>query len=227
MDRATAAALVAAVAAERRQRRQRRRAWLMSGFTVLTLAAMTVIGRMVVVLDRMPGTPASLSADIAVSPVPAPRVVDRAAGLSYVLLGAPWGKGCPDALSAGGFRWTDGESTVAGIVSGGRIWYANACSGVLPRALWGSSPSQAASRVMDSVYSAGLPSTRSMLSDKATRIAGKPAWMVLYLVRYPGQHLGWTSSLGAVVVVGRSVFYVSVPSSLGSGNALTVLNSLS
>jgi hypothetical protein len=225
MDRATAAALVAAAAAERRQRRQRRRAWLMSGFAVLTLAAMTAVTRMVVVLDRLPGTAASLSADTTVPAAPA-RVVDRASGLSYVLLGSPWAKGCPQALSAGGFRWTDGEGTVAGIVGGGRVSYANACSGVLPRALWGASPSQAASKVMNSVYTAGLRSTRSILSDAATRIGGKPAWMVIYVVRYPGQHLGWTSSLGAVVIAGRTMFYVSVPSSLGSGNALTVLNSL-
>jgi len=225
MDRATAAAMVAAAAAERRQRKQRRRAWLMSAFAVLTLAAMTAVARMIVALDRIPSTAASLSADTTTSPAPA-RVVDRATGLSYVLLGSPWGKGCPEALSAGGLRWTDGEGTVAGIVSGGRVWYANACSGVLPRALWGSSPAQAASKVMTSVYSAGLQSTRAMLSDAATRIGGKPAWMVVYVVRYPGQHLGWTSSLGAVVIAGRTMFYVSVPSSLGSGNALTVLNSL-
>jgi hypothetical protein len=225
MDRATAAALVAAAAAQRQQRRQRRRAWLMSGFAVLTLVAMTVIGRMVLVLDRIPATAASLSVATSVSPAAPALVVDRATGLSYDLLGVPWSRGCPAALSAGGFRWTGGEGTLAGI-DGGQAWYGDACSGVLPRALWQSSPARAATGVMESVSAGGPRPTRAMLSDRATRIGGKPAWMLVYVVRYSGQHLGWTSSLDAVVVAGRTVFYVSVPSNLGSGNALTVLNSL-
>jgi hypothetical protein len=226
MDRVTAAAMVAIAAERRRQRRQRRRACLMSGFAVMTFAAMLFIVQIVMVLNQTPTTDARLSAATSVTPTATARVVDHKTGLSYDLLGAPWNRGCPAALSAGGFHWTGGEGTVAGIAGGNHAWYGNACSGLLPRAFWGSSLSKAATRVMDSVYSAGLRESRSMLSDKATRIGGKPAWMVLYLVRYPGQRLGWTSSLGAVVVTGHTMFYVSVPSNLGSGNTLTVLNSL-
>ncbi|HXL90298.1 MAG TPA: hypothetical protein VN969_15245 [Streptosporangiaceae bacterium] len=223
MDRATAAAVVAAAARRRRERKRRRRAWLMSVFTVLTLVALTVITRMVLVLDRMPAT-TQLSAATSSSPAAAVRVVDSVTGLSYDLLGSPWTSGCPAALPLHGVRWTGGEGTVAGIMAGGHALYGNACSGALPRAFWGAGLSGAATRVMDSVSSG--EQVRGVVSSKATRIGGKPAWMLLYTVRYPGQHLAWTSSLSAVVVVGRSLFYVDVPSNLGTGNALTVLSSL-
>ena len=217
-------------------RRQRRRrlwhAWTMSVFTLMTLAALAVIGRMVLHLDELPAT-ARLSAATA-STRPATRVTDAAAGLSYDLLGAPWRDGCPRTPASHVLKWTGGERAVAGTARPGVTWYGSACSAPLPGKYRDDSLSRAAAgvaRALEQSYDGSLRHSRSALSSTAVRIGGKQAWMVSFTVRYPGQHLRWSSEYAAVVVVSGhgkvpAVYYVAVPDNLGASAFRTLISSL-
>jgi hypothetical protein len=221
------------LAADNRRRRRRLwHAWMMSGFTLVTLAALAVIGRMVLHLDELPAT-ASLSAATASTQPPA-RVTDAATGLSYDLLGSPWRDGCPGSLSSHLLKWTAGEGAVAGTVRGGGVWHGSACSAPLPAEFRHDSLSRAAAgmaRALEPSYYGALRHSRSALSSTAVRIGGKQAMMVSFTVRYPGQHLRWTSEYAAVVVVSQhgrvpAVYYVAVPGNLGAGAFRTLISSL-
>jgi hypothetical protein len=130
-------------------------------------------------------------------------------------------------------RWTSGEGAAAGqVVSNGHsiTWYANACSGVLPSSLQFASLRRTASRAAEAIDSdRALPHHRAVTSSAALRVGGHRAWMVRFTVRFPGQHLAWTSELGAVVVVdegagkGPAVFYLEVPGNLDASAAVSTL----
>jgi hypothetical protein len=204
----------------------------MTGFALVTLAALVVIGRMVLHLDELPAT-ARLSAATA-STRPPTRVTDTATGLSYDLLSSPWRNGCPRSLSSHLLKWTAGEGAVAGTARPGVAWYGGACSAALPKEFRHDSLSLAATgmtRALEPLYDGTLRHSRSALSSTAVRIGGKQAWMVSFTVRYPGQHLRWTSEYAAVVVVSRhgkvpAVYYVAVPGNLGAGAFRTLISSL-
>jgi len=205
---------------------------MMSGFALVTLAALVVIGRIVLHLDELPAT-ASLSAATASARPPA-LVTDATTGLSYDLLGPPWRDGCPRSLSTHLLKWTGGEVAVAGTIWSGRTWYGSACSAPLPAEFRHDSLSRAAAGVasaLEPLYYGPLRHSRSALSSTAVRIGGRPAWMVSFMVRYPGQHLAWTREFAAVVVVSRNerapaVYYVAVPGNLGAGAFRTLLSSV-
>jgi hypothetical protein len=157
-------------------------------------------------------------------------LTDSATGLSYLLLGSPWRAGCPRALSAAGFRWTGGEAAVAGTLSNGTKWYANACSGPLSRQFRGWSPAQAAWATADALepaYYSQLAHSVTVARSAAIQVNGRPGWLAEFLVHYSGTpHLAWSRELAAVVVSGNSVFYVSVPDNLGTRTVATLLSSL-
>jgi hypothetical protein len=203
----------------------------------MTCAVLVFIAATVVRLDRT-GPPmltsaalstsaASVQGDAVLTKAP---LSDKATGLSYARLGAPWQPGCASVLSTREFRWTDGESALAGLISGGNDWHGNACSGPLPRQFRGQSLSRAAWSVADSaeaLYYSALPHSLTVKRSAAVRVNGKPGWLAEFLVRYhSGQHLDWTTELGAVVVTGDAMFYVSVPDNLGTGTVATLLRSL-
>jgi hypothetical protein len=140
-------------------------------------------------------------------------------------------------------RWTTGEGAAAGhVASGGQnaspgpstTWYANACSGLLPSWLQSASLSHTAKRAAAAIDTdQALPHHRTVTSSAALRVGGHRAWMVKFTVRFPGQHLAWTSELGAVVVIdegaGKSpaVFYVEVPDNLDATATIrTLISSL-
>lgn len=202
----------------------------MSGFAVITLATLATIAYLVVRLDKLPAT-TRLSA---ATSGPPGTLADREAGLSYHLLPSPWRKGCP--MRDNPVRWSGGEGALAGHVrSEGRTidWWANACSGVLPARLQDASLAKEATGAAAAIDTdRALSHHRTVTSSTAARVDGRPAWVVRFTVRYPGQHLAWRSETGAVVVVTRpdgeppAVFYASVPSNLGTMNLKALISSL-
>jgi hypothetical protein len=217
----------------------------MSVFSLITIAALVFIAGTVLRLNRTgPRTavPAALSVRTANLPAdtvltkpsltkPAgPVLTDQATGVSYALLGHPWHGGCPSSLSTTEFRWTGGEAAVAGRLPDGAKWYANACSGPLPRQFSGQSQAQAAWSVTDAiepVYYGALSHSVTVVRSAAVQAGNRPGWLAEFLVSYSGTpHLRWSSELAAVVVTGNAVFYVSVPDNLGTGTVATLLSSL-
>jgi hypothetical protein len=173
-----------------------------------------------------------------------PQVTDTSSGLSYRLLSSPWQAGCPSILATPAFAWTAGEHAVAGqVVIGGSAfdWHGNACSGQLQPQFGYAGATDLQSTAMslvsalDPAYYTGLQHSRAIEASSARQVSGHPAWTVRFLITYTAaasQGLNWTSELAAVVVVergaGRSpaVFYVSVPSNLGTQNVTVLLDSL-
>ena len=178
------------------------------------------------------------------SAVSHPQVTDTAAGLSYRRLASPWRQGCPSDLNSPMFSWSAGENAVAGQVSiGGSAidWHGLACSGQLQPQFAYAGPADLEPTAMsllsalDPAYYAGVPHSRTIEDSSAMQVSGHQAWIVRFLMTYPdgaSQGLTWSSEPGAVVVVDRgenqapAVFYVSVPASLGTQNATTLVNSL-
>lgn len=173
-----------------------------------------------------------------------PQVADVTSGLSYRQLGSPWQQGCPSDLSTPAFEWTAGENTVAGHVTlGGSLidWHGLACSGLLQPQFAYAGPAglqPAAMSLLDAIdpaYYGGVPHARSIEASAATLVSGHQAWLVTFVMTYPGgasQGLTWSTEQGAVLVADRgpgqqpAVFYVSVPASLGTGHVGLLLRSL-
>jgi hypothetical protein len=220
------------------RRRQRRHAWLMSVFSLLTLGVLVFIAGLVVRLGRMPTTETVAPAGLSRSTTARTVLADSSAGLSYELLGSPWRAGCPRELTTASFRWTAGEGATAGLVraDGHRVtWYANACSGLLPRGFRGASLKREAADAatgIGSLYYSVLRHTSTTTTSVAMLVGGRPGWLVEFQVRYLGQHLPWTSELAAVAVVSRAagqppaLFYAAVPSNLGSADVPQLISSL-
>jgi len=204
----------------------------MSGFAIITLAALLSIAWLVMRMAKLPST-ARLSS-VTSSATPPPSLSDPATGLSYGLLPAPWRSGCP--MRHYPIDWTGGEGAVAGhVVANGHAltWYANACSGPLEAQFEHSSLAQAAAGEAAAIDTdLALHHRRTVTSSAASRVGGQPAWIVRFTVTYPGEHLAWSAETGAVVVVDRghgrtrAVFYVSVPGNLRSGAVSTLVSSL-
>ena len=177
-------------------------------------------------------------------PASGPQVTDTASGLSYDLLPSPWQRGCPGWLDTPVFSWDAGESALAGQASiGGTIadWHGNACSGQLRQAFAYSGPADlgpvatGVADALDPAYYSALPHSRTIEGSYGMKVSGHAAWVVTFLMTYPDadqEGLAWSSELGAVVVVDRgagrtpAVFYVSVPSNLGTANVSTLIRSL-
>jgi len=176
--------------------------------------------------------------------VTGPRLTDPVSGLSYLLLSSPWQGSCPSILNAPAFAWTAGEHAVAGqvTINGSTFdWHGNACSGQLQPQFPYSGPADLAPvatslmRALDPAYYTGLPHDRTVEASSAMQVSGHRGWMVKFLMTYSAavsQGLPWNSELAAVVVVDRgagrvpAVFYVSVPSNLGTANVTILLDSL-
>jgi len=188
-----------------------------------------------------PSRSASRSASLSGS---RPQVTDTTSGLSYELLPSPWRRGCPGWLNTPMFSWDAGESALAGQADiGGTIagWHGNACSGQLQQSFAYSGPADLApvatglAGAVDPAYYSGLPHSRTVEDSYGMQVSGHAAWVVEFLMTYPDaarQGLAWSTELGAVVVVDRgagqtpAIFYVSVPSNLGTANVSTLISSL-
>ena len=232
--------------------------WLL---TVVTAAALGVIFILVKDIAKTPTVTALSSSSRAASSASAtahrvtprskhasavsgPRVTDSSSGLSYQLLSSPWRRGCPAVLNIPMVSWSAGESAVAGqvTINGSTFdWHGNVCSGQLQEQFQYSGPADleptAVSLVgtMDPAYYDPLVHARTVQDSSAMQVSGHQAWMVKFLVSYPDagpEGLGWTSELGAVVVVDRgtgqgpAVFYVSVPADLGTSHVDALIGSL-
>jgi hypothetical protein len=212
------------------RRKQRHRAQLMSGFALITLGALGAIAWLVVQMAKLP-VAGQLAAATAESPA---SVSDVATGLSYRTLSPPWRNGCP--MRDNPLDWTSGEGAPDGQVHvGGHTvsWYANACAGLLPKNLQSKSLAAEAANAAAAIDTdKALHHTRSTTSSQATKIGGHQAWEIQLRVRYPGEHLAWTTEVAAVVVVDRepgqdpAVFYASVPGNLSSASLTDLLSSL-
>jgi hypothetical protein len=208
----------------------------MSGFAVITLAALLSIAWMVVRMSKLPGTARLSSATSSATTRPPGKnaVSDPSTGLSFALMPSPWRNGCP--MRHYPVDWTGGEGAVAGhVVTGGHTltWYANACSGPLPAQFQNLDLARSAAGAAAAIDTdLALHHRRTVTSSAASRVGGQPAWIVRFTVRYPGEHLAWSSADGGVVVVdrghgrGRALFYVSVPGNLGTGTVSTLISSL-
>jgi hypothetical protein len=211
---------------------------------VPTGATTTALSSSARVAHRAPAPASTLRKPSPQVPSKVPRIADTSAGLSYQLLSSPWSRGCPSVLNTPMFSWSAGERAVAGQVTiGGSAidWHGLACSGQLQQQFQYAGPADLEPTAMglvsafDSAYYAGLQHYRTLESSSAMQVSGHQAWVVRFLVTYPdaaGQGLAWTSEAGAVVVVDRgpgqppAVFYVSVPSNLGTSHVSTLIGSL-
>jgi hypothetical protein len=171
-------------------------------------------------------------------------VTDASSGLSYELLGSPWRRGCPLQLNTPMFSWSAGENAVAGHADIGGTsteWYGNACSGLLgPQFAYSGTADLEPTTMglvgaLDPAYYSGLQHYRTLEGSSALTINGHQAWVVRFLMTYPdaaSQGLAWSSETGAVVVADRgagqspAIFYVSVPSNLGTSDVSTLISSL-
>jgi hypothetical protein len=178
------------------------------------------------------------------SPPSGPQLTDTSSGLSYAELASPWRAGCPAVLKTPMFSWNAGENAVAGqvTINGSAFdWHGNACSGVLQQQVRYSGAADLETTAMnlvgalDPLYYDPLVHSRAVQDSSAMRVSGHQAWVVKFLISYPdavGENLGWSSELGALVVVDRgaasapAVFYVSVPGNLGIQNVTLLLGSL-
>lgn len=178
------------------------------------------------------------------SAVSGSEVTDAGSGLSYRLLPSPWSPGCPYQLNTSLFSWSAGESALAGEVTiGGNstLWYADACSGPFQQQFQYSGTADlepAAMSLADELevaYYSGLVHYSTIEGSSAMQVSGHQAWLVTFLITYPGaasEGLAWTSEACAVVLVDTgagqapTVFYVSVPSTLGIGNVGILISSL-
>ncbi len=236
--------------------------WLL---TCVTTAALLVIAWFIRDISKLPTVtrPAALSASARtvsngtapggprnrVSPghshsPTVPQVTDTVSGLSYQRLRSPWRQGCPSDLNTQMFNGSAGENAIAGQVSiGGSAidWHGLACSGLLQQQFTYASPADLEPTAMslvgalDPAYYGGVQHFRTIEDSSAMQVSGHQAWIVKFLMTYPGgasQGLTWSSELGAVVVVDRgasqapAVFYVSVPANLGTHNVTTLIGSL-
>ncbi len=172
------------------------------------------------------------------------QVTDSSSGLSYRLLSSPWRPGCPYALDTPMFSWSAGESAIAGpafVAGSATDWYGNACSGLLQQQFQYSSAADleptatSLADALDLAYYSGLPHYLTVEGSSGMQVSGHQAWVVTFLLTYPAadsEGLAWTSEAGAVVLVDRgggqapAVFYVSVPSNLGTSAVGTLIGSL-
>ncbi len=172
------------------------------------------------------------------------QVTDSSSGLSYRLLSSPWRRGCPHALDTPMFSWSAGESAIAGpafVPGSAADWYGNACSGVLQQQFQYSSAADlepiamSLADALDLAYYSGLPHYLTVVDSSGMQVSGHQAWVVTFLMSYPAassEGLAWTSEAGAVVLVDRgagqapALFYVSVPSNLGTSAVGILLRSL-
>ncbi|MGO8884233.1 MAG: hypothetical protein ACLPUO_26285 [Streptosporangiaceae bacterium] len=185
-----------------------------------------------------------VSLSLGTSSVSRSEVTDATSGLSYRSLPWPWSPGCPYQLNTPLFSWSAGEGVLAGEVTiggNGTLWYGDACSGQFQQQfqysgtadLEPAAMSLAAELEVD--YYSGLVHYSTIEGSSAMQVSGHQAWVVRFLITYPGaasEGLAWTSEVGAVVLVDTgagqvpAVFYVSVPSTLGIGNVGTLISSL-
>ena len=172
------------------------------------------------------------------------QVTDSSSGLSYRLLSSPWRRGCPYALNTPMFSWSAGESAIAGpafVAGSATEWYGNACSGLLQQQFQYSSAADleptatSLADALDLAYYSGLPHYLTVVDSSGTQVSGHQAWVVTFLLTYPAgstEGLAWTSEAGAVVLVDRgagqapALFYVSVPSNLGTSAVTILISSL-
>ena len=190
------------------------------------------------------------SAQVSTTPTPtastvASGVTDSVSGLSYSLLATPWSNGCPPALSnQQTLTWTAGESAQAGQFqnNGQQVaWYGEACSGPLTQQSGYNGVADlepTATNLVnqfDGPYYGALNHQRTQLASTPVSVSGHPGWEIKYLETYPdaaSMGLPFNSEEAAVVVVDQgtgltpSVFFVSVPSSLGVTNVDALVSSL-
>jgi hypothetical protein len=119
---------------------------------------------------------------------------------------------------------------VAGRLKSGTTWYGNACSGPLPRRFRAEGPAQTAWSMADAIQAVYYKALRHWVTvsrSSAVRVGGQPGWLAEFVVHYDqGQHVAWSTELGAVVVTGHVVFYASVPDNLGAATVSALLSSL-
>jgi hypothetical protein len=242
--------------ARRRRRKRRRQWVMLYLLTVVTTAVLVFIALMVRDMGKTPTATKTLALSSSARAKALrlrkpsvvarnfPEIADTSSGLSYRLLSSGWQRGCPSDLNTPTFSWSAGERVVAGQVTiGGSTfnWHGLACSGLLQQQFPYSGPADLEPTAMslvgafDPAYYSGLQHDRTIESSSAMQVSGHQAWAVRFLMTYPdaaGQGLAWTSEAGAVVVVDRgpgqgpAIFYVSVPSNLGTSHVSTLIGSL-
>ena len=237
---------------------RRRRIWMMSGLAGGTAVALGVVALVVTNLgSSTPPAPAAQTTRPVAATTPPPShtpsptpsatpsgslIDDSTSGLSYTSLASPWVPNCPGTLNTQGFSWTEGQSAVAGQVSGGQTtWYGAACSAPLPQQ-YGYNGVQDLQNVTTNVVNAFANSYYSALQHGFQQLVSQPVsinghagWEIKFMMTYTnaqGQGLQFTSEEGAVVVadlgstIPPAVFFVSIPANLGESNVDSLVSSL-
>lgn len=200
--------------------------------------------------QQPPATPTAAAATASPSVTPSPSastspsaalLSDGQSGLSYPQL-AGWQPTCPASLNNGAFTWTAGESAIAGQVNGGQTtWYGEACSGPLPQqygyggvSTLESTATNVASTFANAYYNT-LAHTVTTQVSQPVQVSGHAGWEVKFLVSYTdtaGQGVTFPDEQAAVVLadtgtgLAPSVFFASIPSTLGETNVDGLVSAL-
>ena len=152
-----------------------------------------------------------------------PRTVDRESGISYRAYGAPWHNWGLDWETGGelGVTFRTGQFFVTEEWAGHGDYLATILSGSVPAASNDALTLDlkcAGAQVAADVRAAYYPKSNTMtpIVDKATTIAGRPAWLSEFRLHFHDVGLTATSEMVAIALIdvgkpNASILYVSIP----------------
>ncbi|MEU4829557.1 DUF2510 domain-containing protein [Streptosporangium sp. NPDC023615] len=169
------------------------------------------------------------------------RVTDPVTGLSYEVPDGPWS--VPPSVGGGlGFTWTSGVVAVAqeNYDGQGGDWLGNILTARLPEQYGYRGPDSLRStaatllQIMEPAFYSP-PHTRKIVEDKAIKVDGKDAWLLVFDLDFSDQSEAndwkWKSERGAFVIVDQgenerpALAYISVPDNLDTSVVDQVIKS--
>ncbi len=177
------------------------------------------------ILAKLCPPPSGPAADpSAAPPTPAgPRTVDKDSGISYRAYGSPWRNWGFDWETGGelGVTFRTGQYFVTEPWPDHGDYLATILSGSVPAATNDAmtldlkcASAQVTGDVRQAYYP--LPNTMDPIVDKATTIAGRPAWLSEFRLHFHSEGLTATSEMVAIALIdvgkpNASILYVSIP----------------
>jgi hypothetical protein len=177
------------------------------------------------ILAKLCPPPSGAAAPPSAAPAvpPGPRTVDRDSGISYRALGQPWQNWGRDWETGGelGVTFRTGQYFVTEDWPGHGGYLATVLSGSVPAASNDAltldlkcAGAQVAADVRAAYYP--KPNTMTPMIDKATTLAGRPAWLTEFRLHFHDPGLTATSELVAIALIdvgkpNASILYISIP----------------